>query len=77
MAVTDWPCTRQVASSHSARAAAGVAPEFFLFVLFFDFRRRDGLRKGQRLGVAVVGLAWPRFCMSILDSSTSRLLRLM
>ena len=29
--------------------------EFFLFVLFFDFRRRHWLRKGQREGVSVAG----------------------
>jgi hypothetical protein len=46
------------------------AAEFFLLVLFFDFRRGHGLRKGQRE-------AWPRFCVSALDSSTSRFLRFM
>jgi predicted PurR-regulated permease PerM len=38
---------RQALSSHPARAAAGVPPEFFLLVLFFDLRRRQGLRERQ------------------------------
>jgi hypothetical protein len=45
-----------VASSHPARAAAAaVPPEFFLFVLLLDFRRRHGLRKSPRQRVAVIG----------------------
>jgi hypothetical protein len=37
-------------------------------VLFFDFRKRHGLRDRQRQGVAIVGEAWPRFCMSALEN---------
>jgi hypothetical protein len=32
-----------------------IPAEFFLLVLFFDFRRLHGLRKGQRERVPVVG----------------------
>src|ERR1039457_3733787 len=40
-------------SPHPPRVAApGEPPELFLFVLFFDFRRHHGLRKGQRERVA-------------------------
>lgn len=35
----------------TAVAVPAHAAEFFLFVLFLDFRRRHGLRKGQRQGV--------------------------
>jgi hypothetical protein len=41
-----------------------IPAEFFLFVLFFDFRRRHGLRERQRQRVAVIGRGRPRFCMS-------------
>jgi hypothetical protein len=51
MAVTDRPCTRQVASSHHP-------PELllpvFLFVHFFDLRRRHALREGQRQRIPVI-----------------------
>jgi hypothetical protein len=48
----------QVASSHPPGVAAAVPPhvaEFVLFVLFFDFGRRRGLRERQRQRVCVVG----------------------
>jgi hypothetical protein len=46
-----------VASSHppARTAPAGVSPEFFLVVLFFDLRRLHGLREGQRQHVAAIG----------------------
>jgi hypothetical protein len=33
---------------------AAIPTEFFLFVPLFDFRRRHGLREGQRQRIAVV-----------------------
>src|SRR5450432_3161369 len=43
-------------SSHPPRIAAPpVSPELFLFVLFLNFRRLRGLRKGQRQRIAVIG----------------------
>jgi hypothetical protein len=44
---------------------------FLFFVRVFDLRRRHGLREGQRQRIPVVGLAWPRFCISALLSSTA------
>jgi hypothetical protein len=59
-------------------AVPALPDEFIVFVaLFFLLRRRHRLRIGQRQRIAAVGLAWPRFCMSALLSSTNRLLRLM
>jgi hypothetical protein len=47
MAATDWPCTRQISSSHppARTAVTAIAAELFLFVLFFDFRWRHELRE--------------------------------
>jgi hypothetical protein len=61
----------------SSRAIEATLKFLVLVALFFLLRWRDGPREGQRQRVAVVGLAWPRFCMSALLSITNRLLRLM
>jgi hypothetical protein len=63
-----------IASTRSWRRRTA-RPQFFLCALFLHFRRLHGLRKRQHQRVAVVGLAWSRFCMSVWDSSTNRLLR--
>ena len=45
MAVTDWPCTRQLASSHHPSCYCRVANECLLLVFFFDLRCATGCAK--------------------------------